>query len=432
MGKIVKFCSSCDEGFAEKFGFCPNCGSSLQTFEMKPVVAEAPPSIEREVPPMPEIIAAPVAAEFNEPVTPPEIAVETAAPTPEAIEEIEEPVVEPVETKTVAAAAPVYVRTTPVDVDRKPVSLEAEHDKYVENGGFYVTVIEEKNVRQRNLLFLGSAILIVTLAVGATIISLFLKTLDVYAIGDDNLLASLIDNVPMTVEEEKQQKEKKDAGGGGGGGGNNDPNPASQGDRAPMRINPELAPSVTMDRLTNPTIPIQMAIKGPINEYKLNLDRYGVKLGADQASDGPGSNLGQGGGRNGGQGNNTGPGGGLGNNGGIGGPGNGGIGPGGDGPGGQPPPPAHVGVTQGIKILSKPRPGYTDAARQNNIQGTVILRVTFLASGQVGGISAVKGLGNGLTEQAIAAARRISFEPAKVNGVSQNVTKQIEYTFSIY
>jgi protein TonB len=91
-----------------------------------------------------------------------------------------------------------------------------------------------------------------------------------------------------------------------------------------------------------------------------------------------------------------------------------------------------VGVTQGIKILSKPRPGYTDAARQANIQGTVILRVTFLASGQVGGISAVKGLPNGLTEQAIAAAHRISFEPAKVNGQAQSVTKQIEYTFSIY
>ena len=98
----------------------------------------------------------------------------------------------------------------------------------------------------------------------------------------------------------------------------------------------------------------------------------------------------------------------------------------------DPPPPKAAGVSQGIKILSKPRPGYTDAARQNNIQGTVILRVTFQANGSIGGISPVKGLGNGLTEQAIAAARRISFEPAKVNGVPQSVTKQIEYTFSIY
>ncbi len=85
-----------------------------------------------------------------------------------------------------------------------------------------------------------------------------------------------------------------------------------------------------------------------------------------------------------------------------------------------------------MKINSKPRPGYTDAARQNNIQGTVILRVTFLGSGQIGSVSVVKGLPNGLSEQAIAAAKRISFEPAKTNGVGQTVTKQVEYTFSIY
>ena len=52
MGKIVKFCNACDEGFAEKFGFCPNCGQSLHTFEMNAVVAE--------VPAMQEVVAAPV------------------------------------------------------------------------------------------------------------------------------------------------------------------------------------------------------------------------------------------------------------------------------------------------------------------------------------------------------------------------------------
>ncbi|HQY68390.1 MAG TPA: energy transducer TonB, partial [Pyrinomonadaceae bacterium] len=96
------------------------------------------------------------------------------------------------------------------------------------------------------------------------------------------------------------------------------------------------------------------------------------------------------------------------------------------------PPPRPVGVTAPMKILAKPKPSYTDAARQNQVQGTVILRVTFLASGAIGSISPVKGLPNGLTEQAIAAARSIRFEPAKSNGVGQTVTKQVEYTFSIY
>src|SRR5258705_12218350 len=66
MGKIVKFCSSCDEGFAEKFGFCPNCGQTLQSFEMNPVVAEAPAV--QEVPVPQPVEAAPIAAEAVEPV----------------------------------------------------------------------------------------------------------------------------------------------------------------------------------------------------------------------------------------------------------------------------------------------------------------------------------------------------------------------------
>lgn len=94
--------------------------------------------------------------------------------------------------------------------------------------------------------------------------------------------------------------------------------------------------------------------------------------------------------------------------------------------------PAKVGVTTGLKILSRPRPGYTDTARNNNVQGTVTLRITFLASGQIGSVTPVKGLPHGLTEQAIAAAKRISFEPEKVDGISQTVTRNLDFSFSIY
>ena len=62
----------------------------------------------------------------------------------------------------------------------------------------------------------------------------------------------------------------------------------------------------------------------------------------------------------------------------------------------------------------------------------VLLRIRFLASGKIGDISVIKGLPNGLTEKAIEAARKISFEPKKVNGVPQDVTRQIEYTFREY
>jgi TonB family protein len=97
----------------------------------------------------------------------------------------------------------------------------------------------------------------------------------------------------------------------------------------------------------------------------------------------------------------------------------------------DPPPPAAA-VTEPFKIISKPRPGYTDAARQNQVTGVVRLRVQFLASGQVGSVSPVSGLPNGLTEQAIAAAKSIKFEPMKKNGVAVGTTKVIEYSFTIY
>lgn len=87
---------------------------------------------------------------------------------------------------------------------------------------------------------------------------------------------------------------------------------------------------------------------------------------------------------------------------------------------------------QELRIISKPLGKYTVAARESDIQGTVVLRITFLASGQIGSISVVKGLPHGLTEQAIVAARLILFEPKKIDGVPQTVTRIMEFPFTIY
>ena len=83
-------------------------------------------------------------------------------------------------------------------------------------------------------------------------------------------------------------------------------------------------------------------------------------------------------------------------------------------------------------IISKPEPGFTEEARTQNITGTVRLRAVLSASGEVTGISVVKGLPAGLTEKAITAARQIKFRPAQKDGhiVSQYVT--LEYNFNIY
>lgn len=88
--------------------------------------------------------------------------------------------------------------------------------------------------------------------------------------------------------------------------------------------------------------------------------------------------------------------------------------------------------TAGLLILHKPRASYTDAARQSQVQGTVTLRVVFHASGAISNVIPVSGLPNGLTEQAIIAAKRLIFKPATLNGKNATVTKQVQYSFTLY
>ncbi|HRH46125.1 MAG TPA: energy transducer TonB [Pyrinomonadaceae bacterium] len=88
--------------------------------------------------------------------------------------------------------------------------------------------------------------------------------------------------------------------------------------------------------------------------------------------------------------------------------------------------------TSPLKILSKPRPGYTDLARIYGIQGTVTLRVTFLTNGNIGAVSIVSKLPFGLTNNSISAAKRINFEPQIKDGVAYTVTKTLQYSFTLY
>lgn len=83
-------------------------------------------------------------------------------------------------------------------------------------------------------------------------------------------------------------------------------------------------------------------------------------------------------------------------------------------------------------ITAKPRAEYTDLARTNNIEGSVLLKVSLLANGEVGGIKVIRSLPDGLTEQAIKAARQIEFEPKQVSGRSVSIVKTFEYKFDIY
>jgi TonB family protein len=89
-------------------------------------------------------------------------------------------------------------------------------------------------------------------------------------------------------------------------------------------------------------------------------------------------------------------------------------------------------VTKRAHITFKPEPGFTEDARRNEVVGVVRLRAVLNVSGEVTNVGVIKGLPDGLTEKAIAAAKRIRFTPAEKDGraVSQQVV--LEYNFDIF
>jgi TonB family protein len=451
MGKIVKYCTACDESFAEKFGFCPNCGQAMTAFEMNPIngepklINEVERSVgNKETIGSDEILAVPTAApvlfETSPSIETSNVAEAKDFSTPgqtqtsfdnTKTENFATDNFAP-ETKTFAAAASTNGSGYQTTNDKRQLN------DMVDDNGYQITVIEEKNVKQRNVLLLGSLVLMVTLALGGTVYSLFNKDLMVGAIGeDDGIYIPIVDEEPMQTEEEKPKKDDDDAGGGGGGG-RDKPTPTSQGQLATQTKDPIMAPSVTnvkkdfelqMQASTQGTKNIKQTndpYGDPNSKYTLSSD--GMGTGGGQGS---GVGTGQGSGRGTGQGSGIGSGSGSGS-----GDGNGsGTGSGTQGAARTPPappPPRPVGVSQDVKIISKPGAKYTDAARQNQFSGTVRLRVTFTASGQIGSVSAVGSLPYGLTEQAIAAAKSIRFEPAKKDGVPITKIKQIDYSFTLY
>ncbi len=84
-----------------------------------------------------------------------------------------------------------------------------------------------------------------------------------------------------------------------------------------------------------------------------------------------------------------------------------------------------------LKVLSKPPVHYTALARERKIQGQVILRVTFMADGQVVVQRLIHGLGFGLDQEAMREAKEIKFVPATRNGHPIDLTTNIVITFQL-
>jgi len=80
-------------------------------------------------------------------------------------------------------------------------------------------------------------------------------------------------------------------------------------------------------------------------------------------------------------------------------------------------------------ILYKAKASYTEDARQNGIEGEVVLNVVFAWDGTINSITVVRGLPDGLTEKAIEAAKKTRFQPAVNNGMPVSVRGDLSFTF---
>ncbi len=83
-------------------------------------------------------------------------------------------------------------------------------------------------------------------------------------------------------------------------------------------------------------------------------------------------------------------------------------------------------------VFGRPQPSYTNTARKNEVVGTVVVRVLLGANGTIMATMPIVRLPDDLVEQAVNAAKLITFLHAEkdVKTVSQWV--QVEYSFNLY
>jgi TonB family protein len=78
------------------------------------------------------------------------------------------------------------------------------------------------------------------------------------------------------------------------------------------------------------------------------------------------------------------------------------------------------------------RATYTDEARRRKVKGVIVASAGFEAAGTVGEVSIIRGLGSGLDENAVRAARQVLFLPAVKDGAFVKIRASLEFTFNLY
>ncbi len=95
-----------------------------------------------------------------------------------------------------------------------------------------------------------------------------------------------------------------------------------------------------------------------------------------------------------------------------------------------PPPPPEPVIREEPKLKKFVVPEYPEAARLVGAEGRVYVRVTVGVDGKVTNVEVVKDFGNpACTQAAIEAAKKLEFEPGKINGVPTPMSQVIFYEF---
>ncbi len=435
----MKFCSTCQEEFADKFSFCPVDGTPLTAVVEKveesvtrPAVQRPPVSTATE--PVYAAATAGAAAGIIAPKAEYHLTfIDDAGLTQRLIAELKE-------------VAHNSELTWP-EFKRDPFGFTKRMIVGYGQAGW--KVLSQPNVATG---VLSALVLVITMVLGVYWIDRFQVRSKENQIAQNNeQLADQIFDIPaeqptpdpgtagLNKGSGGGSKPKPEKAAGGGGGGREDQRPASFGKtpQASLTVPQVVAPDPNPPTIKNPSLPVAATVVADplLVPPDARVLPYGdFKSKSNVPSSGPGTGNGIGTGTGGGIGPGEGGGIGPGRGGNIGGGdrNDGGGGPGGPGGGDYNRIFSGKEVNSKARVLSKPEPQYTEEARKNQITGTVVLRAVFTSGGQVTSIRAVSGLPFGLTERAIAAARQIRFTPATKDGRPVSMYIQLEYNFNLY
>lgn len=96
-----------------------------------------------------------------------------------------------------------------------------------------------------------------------------------------------------------------------------------------------------------------------------------------------------------------------------------------------PPSPPNPAVDTKPVALNRPEPSYTETARANGVQGAVRVRVLVGADGAVKRAYIIRGLPDGLDEEAVKAAYKMRFRPAMKDGQAVAYWVPVDVQFNL-